>query len=108
MSYLVERDNGPDLYFEGALLGTVKSHENSAHHRYSGQGGMWAELSLYRTKSGRYVCHRIDYTIWQGRRNQRIAKAVRTEAEVMEFFGFDWLAKELYELAGIDAAVEVD
>lgn len=35
-------------------------------------------------------------------------KVCETLAEVKEFFGHRWLAKELYAEAGIDDAVEVE
>ena len=42
------------------------------------------------------------------RRTATRRPCAETEADVIEFFGHGWLAKDLYEEAGINDAVEVD
>ena len=102
-------DNKPDLRFEGECIGSASSSDNNASgSSYSGSTGRWTELKLYKTKGGRYVCHQIGYTRWQGERDLYKAKVCETTEEVIEFFGHRWLAKELYENAGIEDVTQID
>lgn len=43
-----------------------------------------------------------------GRKNRYSGAVCETEAEVIKFFGHGWLAKELYENAGIEDAEEIE
>jgi hypothetical protein len=104
----IEVTGGADLRFTGEQIASVCSNANNASGSYSGQTGRWAEYFLYRTASGRYVCQIIQHTQWQGDKDQCIAGVCGDDAQVIEFFGHDWLAKELYKKAGIDAAITVE
>lgn len=105
----IEIDNAPDIRFSGELVAKASSSDDQAMGRhYSGQTGRWTELYLYRTAGGRYVCHQIGRTRWQGERDRHSGAVCDTLEEVIEFFGHRWLAKELYAEAGIDAALTVD
>lgn len=97
----IDRDDAPDLSFVGELLGVAKSSPNQASASFSGSTGRWQVLRLYRTRAGRYVCHRKNRTEWDGERDTSVGRVCTTEAEVFEFFGYGELAKELYSLAGI-------
>lgn len=102
-------DNAPNIRFTGELVGSAASSDNQAVGRsYSGQTGRWTELSLYKTKGGKFICHQVGRTCWQGEHDRFSGKVCETLAEVKEFFGHRWLAKELYAEASIDDAVEVD
>lgn len=92
-------DNEPNLRFNGECIANVESSE---------QSGRWTELALYRTKGGKFVCHQIGYTQWVGERNRFSGHACETLEDVKAFFGHRWLAKELYESAGIPDFVEVE
>jgi len=74
---------------------------------YSGQVGRWTELTLYKTQGGKFVCHQIGRTQWQGERDRFSGKVCETLDEVREFFGHRWLAKDLYAKADIEDVVEV-
>ncbi len=65
-----------------------------------------SKLRLYRTQGGKYICEQVGRTQWQGEHDRHSGAVCETEAEVQEFFGHGWLAKELYDRAGIQA-VEV-
>ena len=105
----LEIDNAPSVRFTGELVASAASSDNQAMgSSYSGQTGRWTELALYKTKSGKFICHQIGLTRWQGERNRFSGKVCESLAEVKEFFGHRWLAKELYAEAGIDDAVEVE
>ncbi|WP_028492726.1 hypothetical protein [Thioalkalivibrio sp. ALE19] len=102
-------DNQPDIRFTGERIAHAASTDNNAHGTsYSGQTGRWTELSLYRTRGGKFVCHQIGRTRWQGEQDRFSGKVCETEDEVIGFFGHRWLAKELYEDAGMEDVVEVD
>ncbi len=106
--FTIKRDNAPDLKFTGELVAAASSSANNASSSYSGSVGRWTELSLYRTKGGKFVCQSEGCTQWQGEHNRHAAAVCETPEAVCEFFGSSWLAKELYENAGIDCAERVD
>lgn len=102
-------DNAPDIRFTGELIGSAKSSSNNATgSSYSGQTGRWTELSLYKTVGGKLICHQIGRTQWASEKDRFSGKVCSTVAEVIEFFGNRWLAKELYEDAGIESIIEVE
>lgn len=88
-------------------MGSASSSANNASPYYSGSTGLWTELALYRTKSGKFVCHQIGRTMWEGQRDRFSGKVCETLDEVKDFFGHRWLAKSLYKEAGIDDVIEV-
>ena len=99
-------DGDKDLSFTGELIAANSSSAETARGDFSGSVGRWAELRLYRTKGGKYVCEQVGRTQWQGEHDRHSGAVCETESEVQKFFGHGWLAKELYEEAGIEA-VEV-
>jgi hypothetical protein len=108
-TFTLEIDNAPSVRFTGELVASAASSDNQAiGSGYSGQTGRWTELALYKTKGGKIICHQVGRTRWQGDRDRFSAKVCETLAEVKEFFGHRWLAKELYAEASIDDAVEVE
>jgi len=88
------------------VIAEASSSPNNAFREYSGTAGRWSELRLYRTRGGKYICEQIGRTQWQGEHDRHSGAVCETEVEVQEFFGHGWLAKELYDDAGI-AAVEI-
>lgn len=108
-TFTLEIDNEPSIRFTGIRLAGASSSDNQAMgSSYSGQTGRWTELALYKTKGGKYVCHQVGFTRWQGERNRYTGKVCETIDAVKEFFGNRWLAKELYDNAGIDSVIEID
>ncbi|MES9857900.1 MAG: hypothetical protein ABW166_15070 [Sedimenticola sp.] len=105
----VEVDNSNDLRFHGELLSKAYTDDNTASgHRYSGEAGRWKELYLYKTVGGKYICHRIDKTVWDGEREVNQAITCESVDEVIEFFGYSHIAKELYCDANIDYYIKVE
>lgn len=96
----VKNDNAPDIRFTGELMGTASSRDNNTTR--------WTELELYKTQTGKFVCSETGYTIWQGERDRYNAKVCDSVEEVTQFFGHGWLAKELYEKANLDTAIDLD
>lgn len=107
--YTLKVDNAPRIRFSGELIASASSSDNRAMgSSYSGVTGRWTELELYKTKGGKFVCHTIERTRWQGERDRCSGKVCDTIDDVIEFFGQDWLAQELYDEAKIDNAIEVE
>lgn len=73
-----------------------------------GMQGRWAELALYRTQGGKYICEQIGRTEREGERDRRSAAVCEDHEGVINFFGAGWLAKDLYAKAGIDITTHVD
>lgn len=88
-------DDEPNLSFTGKSLGRVTSF--SRQHNDT----RWIELELYRTKAGKYVCERVRRTRWENEQERHEAKVCDSWGEVVEFFGYSDLAKQLYEQAGL-------
>ncbi len=108
-SFVVEIDNGPGLRFRGKIRANVRSYSDKARvGEYSGQVGRHSELSLYETAGGNFVCQLVERTCWQGESDSYDGKVCDTVEQVKEYFGYGWLAKELYRDAGIDVALTVD
>lgn len=104
----IENDGAPNIRITGQLLVCTSSSANNASSYYSGSVGRWTELNLYKTAGGRFVAQSIGHTQWQGEHTRYKAAVCQTEADVIEFFGHGWLAKNLYEDAGIADVQEVD
>lgn len=102
-------DNAPSVRFMGELVASAASSDNRAWvSNFSGQAGRWTELALYKTKGGKFICYQVLRTRWQGDRDKFSCKVCEMVEGVKEFFGYDWLAKELYVDAGIGYSVEVE
>jgi len=98
----------PDVRFTGKLVAKVSSSPDLASSYYSGSTGRYTVLRLFRTRGGKFIAESTGVTQWQGERDRIKVKVCETEAEVIEFFGHGWLAKDLYEEAGISDVNEVD
>jgi len=105
---IVKRDNDRDIKSTGETIASVSSSASNAHSGYSGSTGRWTELTLYRTKGGKYICEQIGYTQWEGEKTRYSGCVCETIDQVVEFFGTKWLSKDLYENADIEVAVEVE
>ena len=106
--FVVMRDGERDLRFTGERIAHVSSSWDLASYDYSGSTGRRAELTLYRTKSGRSVCELIEESQWDGEQTRYSGCVCDTQQEVFEFFGPDRFAKELYCTAKLQYAEEVE
>jgi|SRR5215469_14184146 len=104
----LKRDGERDLKFRGELIAKVGNSWDKASGDYSGSTGRKSVYRLYRTASGKFVAASEGLTQWQGEHDRYDAKVCETEAEVMEFFGHNRLAKELYEAADLDTSEVID
>ena len=105
--FTIERDDGPAYKFRGEKIGYARSSNNTAHPDYSGSTGHSEKLVLYKTQSGKYVCEKVGYSQWQGQHTRYAASVCDTVLDVGHFFGYGWLAKDLYANAKIEIAIEV-
>ena len=96
-------DNAPDIKFNGECLAFASSADP-----YGSHNGRWTELRLCKTAGGKFVCQSAGLTLWQGEKDRYSAQVCETEKEVIEFFKYTRLAKELYEKANIDFSVVID
>lgn len=107
--YILKVDNVPNIGFTGELIASAASTEDKTLGRnYSGETGRWADLKLFKTTGGKYVCYKVDHTIWDCERDRRSAAICENHQEIIAFFGHRWLAKELYENAEIADTLEVE
>jgi hypothetical protein len=104
----LQRDNERDLRFQGDLIASARNWDDRAMGAaWSGQTGSWEQFYLYETTAGKYVCHAVHYTRWQGETDRYSGQVCTTADEVFEFFGSGTLAKEICEEAGLDVVEEV-
>jgi len=106
--FVLEISGGPNLKFVGEKIASTESSWKQARSDFSGETGRCEELTLYRTKGGSFVCYKASLTQWQGERDIYSGAVCKTEEEVCAFFGHGWLAKELYEEAGIEGTIEIE
>ncbi len=102
-TFELARDDGPDVRFQGEQIAGA-----SSFHHEGPRNTRWTELKLFRTKGGKLVCQEVGQTRWDGERTKYRLHFAESEAEMVEALGFGWLAKKLYEDAGIDHAQEIE
>ena len=106
--FVLENTGAKSVRFTGERLGGAASTPDTAHPDYSGEPGRWQEYDLYRTEKGKYVCHKIFGTCWQGESAIYEVKIVDDVDGVIKFFGQDSFAHELYENCGIENFEDVE
>lgn len=113
-TFVIKRDNEPDLQFTGSLLGFASNRKfqdlpnTDVEAKPSQNTNRWTELALYLTKGGSYVCHQANYSLLPGEHNKFDARVTKVKDEVTDFFGYRWLAKTLYESARFNANQIID
>ena len=96
--HTVRRDNNPNLKFKGHTIGLADSRTlNPNNDMY------WTELTLYFTTTGKYICEKKELSIVQGNKNSFAAEVFDYISDVVDFFGFDESAKDLYLSAGLES-----
>ena len=103
----VERDGAADLEFVGQLLAASGTSPDRGSSYFSGSPGRWTVNKLWQTEGGAYIVQTIGHTQWQDETTRYRAAICASEAEVISFFGFSDLAKDIYKEAGIDASQKV-
>ncbi len=101
-TFTIEADDRPDIKFKGALVAETSSDSDRGSPDFSGSTGRWVELALYRTAGGKFICHQLERTQWQGERDVSTALVCDNEESVIDFFGHGWLASYLFADAEIE------
>lgn len=118
--YLIRRSDEKDLKFAGMVQAAVSSQGNGAFGEaargWRGRGALdrWRELVVYFTSGNAMVLHEARMTRNGGEVDKHRALVVPDDGrdgadhdKVVEFFGRDALAKQLYDAMGIDDAEEI-
>jgi hypothetical protein len=105
--YTVKRDGDRDLKFTGDIIADVSSHSYQGPNQ-----NRWTEITVYRTKGGKYVVSSIGRTCWQGEHDRHDATLCDTPEAVLDALRQDgylsWIAKEaLDELQTDDAFADI-
>lgn len=95
--YTLKKDGDIDCMFRGQIL----AHASSRPTAIKAGKQRWSELSLYKTDKGLWVCYRIGRSSIPGERSLYTYEIFESVEDVATFFGFGWLAKELYDTAGL-------
>ncbi len=98
----VTRDNDKDLCFKGELIAEVSSFRRGSNDTN------WTELNLYRTSAGKYIAEEIGRTRRMNQHDRHAATVCDSTAEVIDALGTGWLAKQVYESAGISCVERVE
>jgi len=93
--YLVMRDNAKNIAFKGWEIFCDSEKVGT---------GRSQTYTVFITSGGNFVIQIENSTQWQGCRDEYHAKLCRTEAQLMEFLGFGYQAKYLYDKLEIDAS----
>lgn len=108
-THVVQSDNEQDLEFRGKLLGFVSNRKApDLNPESKDKNARWTELALYQTKGGSFVCHQAKYSIVVNEHTLNTAKVCADRKGVTDFFGFNHLAKSLYDIAGFNANKLID
>ena len=97
--WVVVRDGCADLRFTGTVVAEKSSRECSGPRSVR-----WDVLKLYRTRSGTWVCSREDIMLFMDEQYSQEGAVCASTAEVVQFFGYGVLAKQLYAAARIECA----
>jgi len=89
--HIIKRDGLPPIAFTGEEIASASnhSHQGSAQNR-------WTEVSIYRTKGGRFIAKVSRITCWQGESDQTTATSCATAEGVIE-----WLKEGQDELGSV-------
>ena len=104
------RDNFPDLKFTGRLVARVSS---LVGNKIYSDNSRWTELELYEVKPlpllpiSTWVCYSEGRSSYPEEYTRKAGEVAHTPREIKNYFGYGWLAKKLYDEAGIDYSVKV-
>lgn len=98
---LVDDDN-PNVGIIANKLASVSSQQHGGE-----SANRWTELRLFRTMEGVYVAQQRGCSRWEGEYERNEVLTADTAEEMTRKLGYGWLAKELYDDAGITYVVPV-
>lgn len=89
--FTLTRENEPRLKFEGVLVTSASGELPNVEEQMR-----WTELSLYRTKGGKFVVQRVKVSSYEGERNRYETWILSNLSTVTQLLGFGPLSQELY------------
>lgn len=98
---VVPNESAKTLNFEGEMIGEALSCLDSPDRLYGGSDCRWSELRLYRSADGQYICEQVRSSHWKAANQRHKVAVCASKAQIVAFFGQDWLARELYADADI-------
>lgn len=98
---LYTRSAGKEWH-EAKLLAQVSSRGSKIRQT------RWSELYLYTTPHGRFLCQEVGKSLHAAETTRYRLVRAETPEEIIKAIGYGWLAKALYDAAGIDHAEHID
>lgn len=96
----VRNDSGLDIQFMGMELAVVSSEHSEAAE--------WTELRVHETENGRFVFSK-SFIKRNFPDSNKFEAIVQPQLEgCISFFGYGWLAKNLYEKIGVKGFLDLD
>ena len=99
----LRQDNGPDISFYGEKIAEVDSRD----YKRGPSQERWTEMVMYKTGSGKMVVSISGRSKVHGEVDRLKVKVCETREDLFDQVGFSYLAKSLYEQAGINAEVVI-
>ena len=88
----IKRDGLPPIAFTGELIASADNRVGNDGNR----ANRWTEVSIYRTKGGKFIAALTRLTCWQGESDRRAAASFDTAPEII-----DWLKEGESELGAV-------
>lgn len=101
--HTIKSTGNPDITLTGRLVAHVSSKSTHGECQFR-----WVELLLYKSDAGSFVCQVQDLSSWDNENDTySICVCGDDQSNIIGFFGYSDLAKELYIAAGIDATTHI-
>ncbi len=98
---VVPKEGANALIFDGEMIGEALSCMDQPSRQHTATDDQWSELRLYRSADGHYICEQVQSSHWRAVQQRHKVAICDSKAQIMAFFGKDWLANELYVDADI-------
>lgn len=103
---ILERTDEKPLVFKGAMLATASgSPLEDDEHIYSGCKDQWDVFRVYQTPRKKFVCQIVTCDYRGESWCKRSVKKCAGVQDIIDFFGEEELAQQLYERLGFDNLV---
>ncbi|MEY8194465.1 MAG: hypothetical protein RPR28_06365 [Cycloclasticus sp.] len=99
--FIIDRTDDTPLSFSGEQIASVSGKPDY-------NPVLWTDYVLFKTDAGSFICQKLNHTRLQGERYTEEAIVAKNHTEIVEFFGLNNDAKEIYCIAKIDIATKVD
>lgn len=98
----LQRDRDRNVRFTGEKSAQVSSYQPTGSRQ-----SRWVELTLYRTNKSQFVCQQIGVSLWKDEYDRYTVFVADDAKSLVDQVGTGWLAKKLYDEAGIDYAADI-